>query len=102
MKARRWPVQSMRSKARSFRSWGIERIFPIRRGRHAANRSSRCLRWRRPVALYEAMRAQGVSKAELARRLGWPVTQTQRLLDLRHASRVDQLEAAFAVLGKRL
>jgi antitoxin HicB len=28
--------------------------------------------------------------------------QVDRLLDLRHASRLDQLEAAFRVLGKRL
>jgi len=54
------------------------------------------------VAIYEAMRAGGVRKAELARRLGWHMPQVDRLLDLRHASRVDQLEGALAALGKRL
>jgi antitoxin HicB len=54
------------------------------------------------IALYQAMRAANVRKAELARRLDWHLPQVDRLLDLRHASRLDQLEAAFRVLGKRL
>jgi antitoxin HicB len=54
------------------------------------------------VALYEALRASGTRKAELARRLGWHMPQVDRLLDLRHASRLDQLEAALAAIGKRL
>ena len=54
------------------------------------------------VALYEAMRTHGVRKAELGRRLGWHMPQVDRLLDLRHASRLDQLEAALAALGKAL
>ncbi|HEX3497896.1 MAG TPA: type II toxin-antitoxin system HicB family antitoxin [Stellaceae bacterium] len=54
------------------------------------------------VALYEAMRASGIRKADLARRLGWHMPQVDRLLDLRHASRMDQIEAALDVLGKRL
>ena len=54
------------------------------------------------VALYEAMKAAGVRKAELARRLGWHMPQVDRLLDLRHSSRLDQIEAATNALGKRL
>ena len=54
------------------------------------------------VALYQAMRASGVRKADLARRLGCHMPQVDRLLDLNHASRLDQLEAAFAALNKRL
>jgi antitoxin HicB len=54
------------------------------------------------LALYEAMREAGVRKAELARRLKWHLPQVDRLLDLRHASRMDQLEAALAALGKKL
>jgi len=54
------------------------------------------------VALYRAMRADGVTKAELARRLGWHAPQVDRLLDLRHASRLDQLDQAVRALGKRL
>jgi len=54
------------------------------------------------VAVYAAMREAGLRKADLARRLGWHVPQVDRLLDLRHASRVDQVEAALAALGKKL
>lgn len=54
------------------------------------------------LALYTAMRTARVSKAELARRLNCHMPQVDRLLDLRHASRLDQLEAAFHVLGKQL
>ena len=54
------------------------------------------------LALYQAMRAARVGKAELGRRLNWHLPQVDRLLDLRHASRLDQLEAAFLALGKRV
>ena len=54
------------------------------------------------VALYQAMRAQSVRKAELGRRLGLHMPQVDRLLDLRHASRLDQIETALRVLGKSL
>ena len=54
------------------------------------------------VTLYQAMRDAKVRKSELARRLGWHMPQVDRLLDLRHHSRLDQLEAAFAALDKRL
>jgi antitoxin HicB len=54
------------------------------------------------VLLYRAMREAGVCKADLARRLGWHSPQIDRLLDLNHASRPDQIEAALAALGKRL
>ena len=54
------------------------------------------------VALYRAMRASGVHKAELARRLGWHRPQVGRLLDINHASRIDHLERALALFGKRL
>jgi antitoxin HicB len=54
------------------------------------------------LALYSAMRAGRISKSELARRLNCHLPQVDRLLDLRHGSRLDQLEAAFRVLGKQL
>lgn len=54
------------------------------------------------VLLYRTMRAQGVRKAELARSLGQRQAAVDRLLDLRHASRLDQLDAALASLGKRI
>jgi antitoxin HicB len=54
------------------------------------------------LGVYQAMTEQGMRKAELARRLGWHVPQVDRLFDLRHASKFEQLETAAAVLGKRL
>jgi antitoxin HicB len=54
------------------------------------------------VELYKALRSSGVRKAELARRMGIHKQQIERLLDIDHASRIEQLEAAFAVLQMRL
>jgi antitoxin HicB len=54
------------------------------------------------VRLYEAMRAAKVGKAELGRRLNWHLPQVDRLLAMTHGSKLDQLEAAFSALGKRL
>jgi antitoxin HicB len=54
------------------------------------------------LALYSAMRAGRIGKAELARRLNCHLPQVDRLLNLRHGSRLDQLEAAFRALGKEL
>jgi antitoxin HicB len=54
------------------------------------------------LGVYQAMTEQGVKKAELARRLGWHMPQVDRLFDLRHASKLDQIEAAAHVLGKHV
>ncbi len=54
------------------------------------------------LGVYQAMTEQGIKKAELARRLGWHTPQVDRLFDLRHASRLDQIKAAAAVLGRHL
>jgi len=52
--------------------------------------------------LYSALRAAGVRKIDLARRLKCSPSQVDRLLDISHHSKLDQLEAAFAAIGKRL
>jgi antitoxin HicB len=54
------------------------------------------------VALYQAMRAEGVGKAALAKRLDVALPQIDRLLDLRHSSRLDAIERAFAALGREM
>jgi len=54
------------------------------------------------LGLYEAMRAEGIGKAALARRLGVALPQIDRLLDLRHHSRMDALERALAAIGRSL
>ena len=54
------------------------------------------------VMLYQGMRDQGIGKAELARRLGWHLPQVDRVLDLQHHSRLDQLDAALGAVGRQL
>lgn len=54
------------------------------------------------VELYESLRRSGIRKAELARRMGIHKQQVERLLDLDHTSRIEQLELAFRAIGKRL
>jgi antitoxin HicB len=54
------------------------------------------------IELYRAMLAAGLRKADLARRLRLDPRQVDRLLDLTHESRTEQLEAALAALGKRV
>lgn len=53
------------------------------------------------VSVYRAMRARGWRKADLARAMGLNPRQIDRLLDLRHASTVAQLEQALTVCGVR-
>lgn len=55
------------------------------------------------LEVYQAMREAGLSKSGLAARLGWQPSQVTRLFDGYHASRLEQIEAALAVvLGRRL
>ncbi len=53
------------------------------------------------LSVYQAMRGRGWRKADLARAMGLNPRQIDRLLDLRHASTVAQLEQALAVCGAR-
>jgi antitoxin HicB len=52
--------------------------------------------------LYSALRESGMNRAELARRLDWHRESVDRLFRLDHASRVDQIEAAFKALHQDL
>ncbi len=54
------------------------------------------------VRVYQALQSSGIKRSELARRLGQHAPQVDRLFDLRHASRIDQLDAALRTVGKRL
>lgn len=54
------------------------------------------------LALYHEMLSQGVTKAELARRLKVNQKQVDRLWDLTHSSKLEAIEKAFEKLGKRL
>lgn len=52
--------------------------------------------------LYVAFAASGMRKAELARRLGISKGNVDRLFDIRHSSRIEQLDAAFRAIGKEM
>jgi antitoxin HicB len=54
------------------------------------------------VGLYQAMREAGIGKAELGRRLGWHGPQIDRLLDLNHRSKIEQIDQALRAVGKVL
>jgi antitoxin HicB len=54
------------------------------------------------VALYGAMRERKISNSELARRMGCRETIVRRMLDPDHAARPEKMQAALALLGKRL
>ena len=54
------------------------------------------------LALYLAMREQRINNVQLARRLGVTEAVVRRLLDPRHDSRPEKVQAALATLGKRL
>ena len=54
------------------------------------------------VLLYQGMTDQNIGKAELARRLGWHLPQVDRVLDVQHHSRLDQMDAALGAIGLRL
>jgi antitoxin HicB len=54
------------------------------------------------VALHNAMLSESKRKADMARMLNIAPTLVDRLLSFRHKSRIEQIETALAVLGKRL
>ncbi len=54
------------------------------------------------AALYVAMREAKMSNVKLARQLGCDEKDVRRMLDPRHRSRITALEAALAVLGKKI
>ncbi len=54
------------------------------------------------LSLYQHCRGANLRKVDLARMLGIPPPNVDRLFRFDRATRMDQLEAAFSVLGKRL
>lgn len=54
------------------------------------------------LSVYQAMRRRGWRKADLARAMNLNPRQIDRLLDLRHASTIAQLEQALLVCGQRV
>ena len=54
------------------------------------------------VALYMAMRERKVNNSQLARRLGVSETVIRRMLNPRHDSKPEKIQAALETLGKRI
>lgn len=54
------------------------------------------------VLLLNEMLAQDVGPSELARRMNSLPQYVNRIMDLRHATKIDTIEQAMAALGKRL
>lgn len=54
------------------------------------------------VSIYRAMQDQRITKTKLAKSLHWHLPQVDRLLNIRHQSKLGQLEAAAKALGKTL
>ncbi|MBI3038161.1 type II toxin-antitoxin system HicB family antitoxin [bacterium] len=54
------------------------------------------------LAIYQAMIEKNLRKVDLARMLGGHMPQIDRLLDLNHESRMNQLERSLAVLGRQM
>lgn len=54
------------------------------------------------AALYTAMREAGISKIQLARRLGVDEKEVRRLLDPHYGSKLPRIAEAISLLGKKL
>jgi antitoxin HicB len=54
------------------------------------------------LALYLAMREGGMRNTELAKRLGVSETVVRRMLDPKHDTKPERIQAALAALGKRI
>jgi len=54
------------------------------------------------IAVIEAYRSAGISKAEFARRLSKGATEVQRILDPDHPTKLPALREALATLGKEI
>ena len=88
---------------------GLSFYVDARKPLPAASQPADGLKTVRPSALecaklgmYHAMIDQEIRKAKLARRLGWHMPQVNRLFDLRHTLKLNQIKAAANAPGKRL
>lgn len=54
------------------------------------------------IVVMQAFAASGISKVELARRLGVAENEARRILDPNHATKLDKLDLAARALGRRI
>ncbi|MBW2606716.1 MAG: type II toxin-antitoxin system HicB family antitoxin [Deltaproteobacteria bacterium] len=72
---------------------------PIRKGLHAIPLTARMAA---KAALYIAVCETGISKSELARRLGLDEKEIRRMLSPRHQTKLPRIEQALSALGYQL
>jgi antitoxin HicB len=78
---------------------GIPAPSKLKRGQHPV---SVPLYLAPKLALYLAMREGGLRNTELAKRLGVSETVIRRMLDPKHRTKPERIQAALAALGKRI
>jgi DNA-binding phage protein len=71
----------------------------VRKGRHSISLTARMSA---KAALYIAVRETGISKSELARRLGVDEKEIRRMLSPRHQTKLPRIEQALSALGYQL
>ena len=54
------------------------------------------------IVLHRRLRMDGITRAELQRRLGWQRESVDRLFRFDHASRLDQIDAALKAMGEEV
>jgi antitoxin HicB len=54
------------------------------------------------LAVYMRWRELGITKTELARRLGVREAEVRRILDPHHATKIERLDEAMRAMGQRL
>ncbi len=97
-------AQAMDAMDEVFAAYMIEGIeFPepskARRGEHLVAPPAETMA---KAALYIAMRQAGISKMQLAKRLGVDEKEVRRLLDPHYGSKLPRIAQAISLLGQRL
>ena len=72
---------------------------PVRKGQYPIRLTARMSA---KAALYITVQETGISKSELARRLGVDEKEIRRMLSPRHQTKLPRIEQALAVLGYQL
>jgi antitoxin HicB len=100
--AREMAVDALELVLSSYIEKGRELPVPkARKGRHGTWIEPSALAQMK-LALYVEFRKARMSKVGLARKMGIAKQQVDRLFDLQHSSRVEQIELAFRALGKSI
>lgn len=97
-------VQAADAMDEVFATYMIEGLdFPepgkARRGEHRVSPPAETMA---KAALYVAMREAGISKLQLAKRLGVDEKEVRRLLDPHYGSKLPRIAQAISALGQRL